>query len=257
MTDTPLILLTNDDGINAPGLSALYQEVNKIGDVRIVAPAVECSGVGHGITILDPLRINEVYNNGSFYGFAVNGTPADCVKTASFSLFEKKPDLVISGINLGPNTGINTFYSGTVSGAAEGAISGIPSFAVSLATFTNPDFTYAAKFAQKFAKKILKNVIPKGVFLNINIPPCAEEHIKGIKITSQGKAIYKEEYDKRKDPFGRKYYWLTGHKINQKHSIEIDEGAVQADYVSITPLHIDMTHYDFLDELREWNFWKK
>ncbi|MFO7890093.1 MAG: 5'/3'-nucleotidase SurE [bacterium] len=253
MADTPFILLTNDDGINAPGLSALYQEVNKIADSKIVAPSVECSGVGHGITILDPLRINEIHSNGSFYGYAVGGTTADCVKTAVFSLFEEKPDVVISGINLGPNTGINMFYSGTVSGAAEGAILGIPSFAISLATFTNPDFTYAAKFARKFADKIIDKKIPKGIFLNVNVPPCPEEQVKGIKVTSQGKAIYKEKYDERIDPFGRHYYWLTGHKIKQNRSLEIDESAVQADYISITPLHIDMTNYNFISKLKEWD----
>jgi len=253
MFDNPLILITNDDGINALGLSELYNELKKIGDVRIVAPAVECSGVGHGITILDPLRINKIYNNSTFYGYAVNGTTADCVKTAVFSLFEKKPDIVISGINLGPNTGINMFYSGTVSGAAEGAILGIPSFAVSLATFKDPDYTYAAKLSRKFAEKILKNVIPKGIFFNLNIPPCPEKQIKGIKVTSQGRAVYKEKYDKRRDPFGRKYYWLTGQKIKQKNDLKMDEGAVQADYVSITPLHIDLTNYAFIKELKEWD----
>ncbi len=253
MAVTPLVLLTNDDGIYAPGLSALKQEMNNMGGTVIVAPSVECSGVGHGITILDPLRINEIYHNGSFYGFAVNGTPADCVKTAVFSLFEKKPEVIISGINLGPNTGINMFYSGTVSGAAEGAILDIPSFAISLATFSNPDFSYAAKFARMFAEKLINKQIPKGIFLNINIPSLPEAEIKGIKITSQGKAVYREKYDKRKDPFGKKYYWLTGHKIKQKNSLEIDEGALQAGYVSITPLHTDMTNYDFINQLKEWD----
>lgn len=253
MADTPLILLTNDDGINAPGLSALNQQVNKIAESIIVAPTVECSGVGHGITILDPLRIDKIHNNGNFYGYAVNGTTADCVKTAVFSLLEKKPDVVISGINLGPNTGINMFYSGTVSGAAEGTILEIPSFAVSLATFTNPDFTYAAKFAKNLAEKIISKRIPEGIFLNVNIPPCSEDKIKGIKITSQGRSIYKERYDKRRDPFGRDYYWLTGQKIKQKNNLDIDESAVQADYISITPLHIDMTNYKFINELKEWD----
>lgn len=253
MTDSPLILLTNDDGIYAPGLSALSQEVDKIGEVKIVAPSVECSGVGHGITILDPLRINKIYNNSFFYGYAVSGTPADCVKTAVFSLLEKKPDVVISGINLGPNTGINLFYSGTVSGAAEGAILDIPSFAISLATFSQPDFSYAAKFARKFVEKLTKNKVPKGIFFNVNIPSVPEEEIKGIKITSQGKAVYREKYDKRRDPFGKKYYWLTGHKIEQKISMDIDEGAVQAGYISITPLHTDMTNYEFFTQLKGWD----
>jgi len=253
MNNTPLILITNDDGINATGLSKLYKEMEETGEVSIVAPSVECSGVGHGITILDPLRINKIYNNSTFYGYAVNGTPADCVKTAVFSLLEKKPDIVISGINLGPNTGINMFYSGTVSGAAEGAILGIPSFAISLATFKDPDYTYAAKFAREFTEKILKNEIPQGVFFNLNIPSCPESQIKGIKVTSQGRAVYKEKYDKRLDPFGRNYYWLTGSKIRQKNDLTMDEGAVQAGYVSITPLQTDLTNYAFIKELKEWD----
>lgn len=256
MPESPCILLTNDDGIGAPGLSALYNEISGIGDVRIAAPATECSGVGHGITILEPLRIKEYHHNGSFYGYAVNGTPADCVKASYWTLLDRKPDAVISGINLGPNTGVNILYSGTVSAAAEGAIIGIPSMAISLATFVDPDFSYAAKFAKSFLKKLLKKRVPKHVLFNINIPACPENQIKGVSITRQGSAQYREKFDKRTDPFGRSYYWLTGSKIDTEKSIDVDDGAVQSGYISITPVQIDHTRYDFMKELQDWNIEK-
>ncbi len=237
------VLLTNDDGINAPGLAALAKAISEIAEVVIVAPATEMSAVGHAITLTDPLRVSEVTKNGDFYGHAVSGTPADCVKLAYWALLkdQPKPDALISGINLGSNTGINTIYSGTVSAATEGAILGIPSFAISLTTFVNPDFTYAAKFAAKFLPAFLNINLPRGVFFNVNVPARPEKDIKGVKITRQGMANYKEKYHVREDPYNRKYYWLTGKKIGVETDINVDDAAINAGYISITPVHYDLT----------------
>ena len=252
MINKPLFLLTNDDGIDAPGLYALSQELQKIGKVIIVAPSIERSAVGHAITLFDPLRVWDYYRDGAFYGYAVNGTPADCVKIACGAIIDRKPDVVVSGINLGPNTGINIIYSVTVSAATEGAILGIPSFSISLATYKNPDFKYAAKFALKLAGLLLENGLPRGIYLNVNVPSCPEEEIKGVAITRQGQAIFEEKFDQRIDPRGRIYYWLTGQKVNKENDIDVDDGAIQNKMVSVTPVHYDLTRYDFLEKLKEW-----
>jgi len=252
MIKEPLFLLTNDDGIDAPGLYALSQELQKIGNLIIVAPSVERSAVGHAITLFDPLRVWDYQRNGSFYGYAVNGTPADCVKIACGAILDRKPGIVVSGINLGPNTGINIIYSGTVSAATEGAILGIPSFSISLATYKNPDFKYAAKFALKLAGSLLEKGLPRGIYLNVNVPPCPEHEIKGVAVTRQGLAIFEEKFDKRVDPRGRVYYWLTGQKVDKENDIDVDDGAIQNKMVSVTPVHYDLTRYDFLEKLRGW-----
>lgn len=248
----PRILLSNDDGINAPGLAALRKEIAKIGEVTVVAPDSERSAVGHAITIADPLRVWNFERDGSFFGYAVNGTPADCVKIAYWALMEEKPDLVISGINLGSNSGINAIYSGTVSAATEGTIIGIPSFAISLTTFVDPDFTYAARFARKLARLILKNELPRGTLLNVNVPAVPQEEIKGVRITRQGKATYLEKFDKRVDPAKRVYYWLTGQKVDSEEDMNVDDYVLQHKMVSITPLHYDWTNYSYLEELQSW-----
>lgn len=246
------ILLTNDDGINALGLYALYQEMIKIGKVTIVAPDSEKSAVGHAITLSDPLRVTDFYKNGKFYGYAVNGTPADCVKLAYWAL-DIKTDIVISGINLGPNTGINILYSGTVSAATEGMFLDIPSMAVSLTTFHNPDFRFAAKFARKLSQVVVKKGLPKGTLLNVNIPPVKEKDIQGVIITKQGNSYYQEKFDKRVDPHNKIYYWLTGKKVDLQEGDDVDDRAVENNKISITPVHFDLTNYDFLDELKNWH----
>ncbi|HPG40194.1 MAG TPA: 5'/3'-nucleotidase SurE [bacterium] len=249
------ILLTNDDGISAPGLAALAKEINKIGQVLIVAPETEMSAVGHAITLHDPLRVSDYAKNGSYFGKAVSGTPADCVKIAWGALYKNEPkiDLLISGINQGSNTGINTIYSGTVSAATEGAILGIPSFAISLTTYTNPDFSYAARFARYLAEKIMINKLPRGVFLNVNVPAVPEEQIAGAKITRQGMANYCEEFQVRKDPREREYYWLTGDKEAIEEDESVDDRAILQNKVSITPIHYDLTFYPFMRELEKWH----
>ncbi|MBN1479154.1 5'/3'-nucleotidase SurE [candidate division KSB1 bacterium] len=250
------VLLTNDDGITAPGLAALANAISKIADTAIVAPATEMSAVGHAITLSDPLKVTEAKKNGKFFGHSVSGTPADCVKIAYWALMkdQSKPDLLISGINLGSNTGINTIYSGTVSAATEGAILGIPSFAISLTTFVNPDFSAAAQFAAKFCDVFLSYALPRGVYLNINVPAVPYDQIKGIQITQQGMAAYEEQYHVREDPYNRKYYWLTGEKKNVEADLNIDDAAVNNNYISITPVHYNLTYFDILEDMRSYNF---
>jgi 5'-nucleotidase len=252
MRKKPLLLLTNDDGIWAPGLHALVLELQKVGEVVVVAPSTERSAVGHAITLSDPLRVWRYERNGSFYGYAVNGTPADCVKIAYWAIMDRKPDAVVSGINLGSNTGINTLYSGTVSAATEGAFLGVPSFAISLTTYQDPDFTYAAKFAKKLASVLLEKGLPRGVCLNVNVPAIAEKEIQGVSITRQGQAVFEEKFDRRVDPHGRVYYWLTGQKVDKETDADVDDGAIQAKMVSVTPIHYDLTRYDFLEVLKGW-----
>jgi 5'-nucleotidase len=246
------ILLTNDDGIDAPGLHALFLELKDFGEITVVAPSIERSAVGHAITLSDPLRVDSHERNGSFFGYAVNGTPADCVKIACGAILASMPDMVISGINLGPNTGINTIYSGTVSAATEGSILGIPSFAVSLGTYQNPDFQYAAKFGRKLAEKMIGKTMPRGVSLNVNVPACRENEIQGVQITRMSLAIYEEDFDKRIDPRGRIYYWLTGQRNHFETDLSVDVAALRANRISITPIHYDLTRYDFLKTLDQW-----
>jgi len=249
------ILLTNDDGIHAPGLAALATEMKKLGDVTIVAPATEMSAVGHAITLSDPLRVWPFQRDGKPFGCAVRGTPADCVKIAYWALFknEPKPDLLVSGINLGSNTGINTIYSGTVSAATEGAILRIPSFAISLTTFVRPDFSVAARFARKLGRIVVKRGLPPNVYLNVNVPAIPADEIRGVTITRQGMALYEEKFEKRQDPHKRDYYWLTGTKVDIEKDAEVDDRAIIEGKISVTPVHYDLTHYQFLDELREWD----
>ncbi len=246
------ILLTNDDGIYSEGILVLYDALKKVGRVTVVAPDTEQSAVGHAITMSDPIRVKDAYRRMKYFGRAVSGTPADCVKIAVRSLLKKKPDLVISGINLGPNTGFSVLYSGTVSGATEGAILGIPAIAVSLGTFEKPDFSVAASFAAKMAKLVRKNGLPKGTSLNVNVPAVKSSAIKGVKITKQGKTPIIEKFDKRIDPRRRTYYWLTGEVMNIKGGKDTDITALKKGYITITPLHCDMTNHDFIETLANW-----
>ena len=248
------ILISNDDGINAPGIGALAAAISVIADVVIVAPEKQQSAVGHAITMNDPLRVQKVYRAGALYGYAVNGTPADCVKLAIRMLLERKPDLVISGINHGSNTAISVIYSGTVSAATEGTILGIPSMAVSLTTFApEADFSYAAKFAVHMAQLILAKGLPKGTLLNVNVPAVPEKEIAGVAVTKQGKSIWNDEFESRRDPNNREYFWLKGDLIELDTSEDIDQGAILRNKVSVTPIHYDLTDYEFLADLEKWD----
>jgi len=252
---TPMeILITNDDGIYADGIFALAESLKKTGHVTVVAPDTQRSAVGHAITLTDPLRVAEVRRYGKFFGYATSGTPADCVKLAIRAIMPKKPDLVFSGINLGANMGYNVLYSGTVSGATEGALLGIPSIAISLATFIKPDFSCAAAFARRAAAAAHKNRLPPGTLLNINIPAVPAARIKGVSITRQSHTLFNDRFDKRKDPHGQTYYWLTG-SLNRKDAPPgCDLAAVRRNRISITPLQFDLTDYKFVTGLENWKF---
>lgn len=252
MNPKPLILVTNDDGIYAPGIFALYNAMAKIGDARVVAPEMERSAVGHALTLSDPLRVWEVDRYGNIFGHAVNGTPADCVKLAVKAILNKKPDLVVSGINQGPNTAINVMYSGTVSAATEGTLMGISSIAFSLTSFRKNDFSFAAEFATHLARKVLKDGLSTGMLLNVNIPAVSKQEIKGVKITRQGKGRYEEYFEKRTDPMNRNYYWLAGKKLQLDNDSDVDDVAVLENYIAITPIQFDLTDYKALENLKDW-----
>lgn len=245
------ILLTNDDGIEAEGIYALYLQLKKLGPVSVVAPESERSSVGNAITLAHPLWKKKVYRKGRLFGTSVSGTPADCVKFA-LAVLKCKPDVVVSGINLGHNDGCSVFYSGTVAGAREGSLMGIPSLAVSLDTFTRPDFAYAARLAAKIVKKIAKEKLPKGTFLNINVPNKKASQIKGIKMTRQGLVPIHGRFRKRKDPGQREYYWMTGVMPVKMKDNRIDSTALLNDYVTVTPIQNDQTDHTFLEQLEHW-----
>lgn len=248
----PLILLTNDDGIYAQGILAAWQELRRIGQVEVVAPDAERSAVGHAITLLQPLRAKEVVRRNARFGYAVNGMPADCVKIAVGAILPRRPDLVVSGINLGSNTGTNVIYSGTVSAATEARIIGIPSIAVSLATFTNPNFAYAAKFTRKLALAVLEHGLPDKTLLNVNVPNIPEEEIKGVMITQQGESRVEERFEKRTDPRNQTYYWLAGQFRLQEPRENADAAVVTDGYVSVTPVQFDLTAYSAIQTLKDW-----
>ena len=247
------ILLTNDDGIYADGIYAIYSELKKLGKVTVVAPDTERSSVGHGITLAHPIWAKEVRRKGRFFGTGISGTPADCVKYAVGVLLKCKPDVVISGINLGHNDGCSVFYSWTVAGAREGALMGIPSLAVSLAAFVNPDFSYAAKCGAKLTRQIAQKGMPKGTFLNINVPNKPLSQIKGIKITRQGLMPIHGRFRKRIDPNLREYHWMTGKMPVRKNDNRYDTYALSNNYVTVTPIQSDQTDYAFLQQLQGWN----
>ena len=248
------ILLTNDDGIDANGLFALYKELKKIGEVTVVAPHIERSAVGHSITIHDPIRVTEFNRPEKFNGFAISGTPADCVKIAIKNLMRKKPDIVVSGINHGSNTATNVLYSGTVSAATEGVIMGVPSIASSITSFDfKADVSFAAEFTAKIAKLVMEKGLPPDTLLNLNIPNLKASQIKGVAVTRQGKGRYEEQFEQRTDLSGRAYYWLTGKKMNLDTDEDIDDVVVARNKISITPIHVDMTNHHFLEELRKWD----
>lgn len=244
------ILLTNDDGIHAPGLMALYNELNNDFDVEIVAPETEMSAVGHAITLTSPLRVQSVRKNGIFYGYGVTGTPADCVKIAVQELLKTVPDIIISGINLGANVGVNVLYSGTVSAATEGAFLGIKSAAISLNSRKDPDFSVAACFSRVIIGFIMENNLKQGVALNVNVPAVPADKIRGISITRQGVGRFKERYERRVDPRGNLYYWLTGETPVEGEVADSDASALRKNRITITPVSFDLTSREEIERLR-------
>jgi len=244
------ILLTNDDGIHAPGLMALYNELSDYFDVHIVAPETEMSSVGHAITLSSPLRVQEVRKNGAFFGYSITGTPADCVKIALQELHEDPPEMILSGINLGANVGVNVLYSGTVSAATEGAFLGIPSVAFSLNTRENPDFRFAARFSREMITYVRKEGLRKGTALSVNIPAVPPEEIAGVAITRQGVARFEERYERRVDPRGNVYFWLTGEIPAQEEAPDSDIRCLKENQITITPIHYDLTSYEEMARLQ-------
>jgi 5'-nucleotidase len=246
------ILITNDDGIYAEGIYALACALKKAGNVTVVAPDTQRSAVGHAITITDPLRVVPAKRNGKFFGYAASGTPADCVKLGIKAIMKKRPDLVVSGINLGGNQAYNILYSGTVSGATEGALLGIPSMAVSLDTFVKPDFGPAAAFAVKLALLTRKKRLPPGTLLNVNLPNLPAKKLKGVRVTNQSLTSFNDWFDKRTDPHGNTYYWMTGDYKPKDPDRDSDLNALRAGYVSVTPIQFDLTDHKFVPELNDW-----
>ncbi len=245
------ILLTNDDGIDAPGLAALADAVQPHAEVLIVAPATEQSAVGHAITIHDPLKVSERYHGSELFGYAVHGTPADCVKLALCSLMPQHPDLIISGVNNGANLGTDIIYSGTVSAATEGTLLGIPSFAVSINSFDRrAHFDTAARAACHLLARVPHLCVPAGTLLNVNVPDLPWEQLKGWKLTVQGRTKYVEQYERRTDPRGNAYYWIAGTLVESDENPDADYRAVKNGYISLTPLHFDVTHYDYFRTAR-------
>ncbi len=245
------ILLTNDDGIFADGIYALYKELVKVAKVDVVAPDSERSSVGHAITLSHPIVYKKVKRHRKFFGYAVRGTPADCVKFALGVLLKKKPDVVISGINLGANDGCSVFYSGTVAGAREGALLGIPAIAVSLAEFFNPNFSYAAKCTVKLVKALLKTKIPSGTFFNVNVPNLPASRIRGIIMTRQGIEPIHSSFHKRTDPNLREYYWMSGKSPVKPSNTNFDTYALNNRYVTVTPVSSDSTDYNYLNTTKK------
>lgn len=253
----PLILLSNDDGIDAHGLAALASALEGLGTLAVVAPAHEQSAVGHAITVRDPMRAHAWPFEGPagpIWARAVTGTPADCVKLAVQKLLPRRPDLVVSGINHGPNTAVNVIYSGTVSAATEAAILGIPSMAVSNCSWSaSADFEAAGRYARRIAERMLRDGSPSGIVLNVNVPDLPMEEIQGVAITRQARARWEEEFEERRDPFDRPYYWLGGEFVDLDEGNDTDLHAIREGFVSLTPLHYDLTAYAVLDRLEAWD----
>jgi 5'-nucleotidase len=247
----PPILLTNDDGIFAKGLESLVAVLGKKHALQVVAPEFEQSAVGHALTLTQPLRVKKIFKNGTFFGYGVNGTPADCVKIALHELIKPTPCLLISGINLGPNVGINVIYSGTVSAATEGAMMGITSMAVSFDSYQSRDFSTAARIVSSLVDVLLKSPLPKGVSLNVNIPDRPLSKIKGFRVVKQGTFRFRERFEKRIDPRENVYYWQTGILPPPEESPETDHALLSAGFVTLTPIQYDLTHYPSLAKLSD------
>lgn len=248
------ILLTNDDGIYAPGLAALERELRRLGEVVVVAPATEQSGVGHSITYLTPLIVKEVYNGDRRWGWTVEGSPADCVRIAIAELCPWRPDLVVSGINNGLNVGINVLYSGTVAAAIEGAFFRITSVAVSLEFDEHAQFDKAACLARQVIQQVLENKRPEPQLYNLNIPTAALEGTPQVRIVPMDVTQYGERFEKRLDPWGRAYYWATGGPPPPLGEHETDLSAIAQGLVTLTPLDYNMTRRAAMTEMQEWSF---
>lgn len=256
MNKKPLILVTNDDGIEAKGLNVLLAVAREFGEVVVISSQSPMSGMSHSITIKVPLRVKLVFEEQGFRKYVTNGTPVDGVKLAFNSLLGRQPDLVLSGINHGSNSSSSILYSGTMAAAMEGAINHIPSIGFSLLDY-NPDADFApsAGIARSLIPLVMEKGLPDGICLNVNIPSLPEEEIRGIRMCSQANGFWKEEFDKRTDPMGKEYYWLTGFFHNREpegDGVGTDEWALEQGFVSVVPINTDLTSYNFLKEMKSW-----
>lgn len=255
MSDKPLIVVTNDDGISAKGIQSLIEVAAEFGELFIVAPDKPQSGMGHAITVNNIIRISENRLFPQYTTYSCTGTPVDCVKLARHFLQDRKIDLIVSGINHGANTSINVLYSGTMSAAVEGAIEGIPSVGFSLCNYdADADFNGAKFVAHKVIKKILEEGLPEGICLNVNIPDVPMEDLKGIKIGRGAKAYWRDDLEERKDQHGKKYFWLAGDFENLDKGDDTDLYAIANNCASVVPIHADMTAYREINDISKWNF---
>ena len=255
-TKRPLILVTNDDGVSAPGIRTLIEVMATIGEVVVVAPDKPQSAMGHAITINSTLYLDKISKDtDAIQEYTCSGTPVDCVKIAVNEILKQKPDLCVSGINHGSNSSINVIYSGTMSAAVEAGIEGIQGIGFSLLDFDwNADFTQIKSHVKKIALEVLENKLPEGVVLNVNFPKLKESEIKGIKICRQANAKYDQRFDKRQTPFGKDYYWLAGEFINEDKGEDTDEWALKNGFISIVPVQFDLTAHHALQNLTKRNW---
>lgn len=246
----PLILISNDDGITAPGLRVLVEEMKQIGEVVVVAPDKPQSAMGHAITVTQPVRLRPSKVFDGVLAYECSGTPADCVKLALDKVCDRRPDIMVSGINHGPNYSINVIYSGTMSAAVEAAVDGVQAIGFSLCDYSlEADFNHCREFVRKITSNMLKNPLPYGTLLNVNMP--ASENIKGIRVCRQAAAKYAENFEERQDPSGRTYYWMTGKFINmEQDDNDTDLWAVENDFISVVPTKFDLTSNGVIQHLR-------
>ncbi len=250
----PLILVTNDDGITSKGIKTLIEVAKEFGNVVVVAPDSPQSGMGHAITIGHPLRLEKAVLFDEVDAYSCTGTPADCVKLAkNFVMENKKPDLVLSGINHGSNTSVSVLYSGTMSAAIEAAMEGIPAVGFSVCDYDHEaDMSHAVPYIRQVIEQVLAKGIKEGVALNVNFPKKSDKKLKGIKVCRQAKAMWQEKFDLRHDPHGRRYFWMAGDFVNPDKGEDTDEWAVQNGYASIVPCQYDLTNYSSIDDIKAW-----
>ena len=246
------ILLTNDDGIHADGLWTLYRKLSPVHSVTVVAPEREKSAVSHAITLRDPIRVNKIVVTDGELGYAVSGTPADCIKLAINEILGQKPDMVISGINPGANVGVNINYSGTVAAAREAALFGLPAIAVAMEGSESTHYEDSARFVEHLIRKVAQNAMPLGTFLNVNMPNLPRSKIAGVKICNQEISLFYEYFEKRTDPRNRIYYWQGCDMQTSNQNPDSDVSALSNRYISITPIKSDMTDYEILADLKRW-----
>jgi 5'-nucleotidase len=249
----PLILITNDDGIFAPGLRKLIEIARQLGNVVVVAPETSQSGMSHAITVRAPLRLRKITEEKNFKEYSCNGTPVDAIKMGEQLIVRGKPDLVLSGINHGSNASVNIIYSGTMAAVLEATIDGIPAIGFSILNYSkDADFSAVDEYIKAIIVNVLKNGLPEGICLNVNIPAVKKEDIKGIKVCRQAKGRWEEEFDERTDPHSRAYYWLTGVFQNGDSAPDTDSWALANNYISVVPAHYDFTSHKTIPEVKKW-----